>query len=110
VTALRNDGRRQRVQYNIVGGNEEEIFEINLNTGWIRVNDSKKLDRERQSKFSLVVSAVTDGSIPLYAHSVVQIVLKDENDNIPRFTQNSYMSSVWEGNSKGTFVTQVSQV
>jgi protocadherin-16/23 len=31
----------------------------------------------------------------------------DANDNVPRFTQDDYSAVVWEGNAKGTFVTQV---
>ena len=34
--------------------------------------------------------------------------LLDRNDNKPRFTQDEYISAVKEGNSKGTFVVQVS--
>ena len=36
------------------------------------------------------------------------VELLDRNDNRPRFTQDEYISAVWEGNSKGTFVVQVS--
>ncbi|CAG7831120.1 unnamed protein product [Allacma fusca] len=107
VTALRNDGRRQRILYSIVGGNEDNIFEMISTTGLLKIKDQTNLDRERRSKYSLVVSAKTDGPTPLYAHVLVHVNVTDENDNIPRFTQDSYVASVWEGNNKGTFVTQV---
>ena len=40
-------------------------------------------------------------------YAAVYVELLDRNDNKPRFTQDEYISAVWEGNSKGTFVVQV---
>ena len=107
VTALRNDGRRTRIQYGIEGGNEDGIFEIVPSSGLLQVKDGSKLDRETKAVYNLVISAKTEGPTPLLAYTTVQVNVTDENDNSPRFTQDSYLSSVWEGNHKGTFVTQV---
>ena len=38
------------------------------------------------------------------------IAVRDKNDNKPRFTQEVYFARAWEGNNKGTFVTQVMAV
>jgi protocadherin-16/23 len=38
----------------------------------------------------------------------VWVTVRDENDNAPRFAQERYVSAVWEGNDRGTYVTQVS--
>ena len=43
-----------------------------------------------------------------YGYTTVWVNLRDVNDNAPRFTQDRYISSVFEGNKDGTYVTQVS--
>lgn len=49
VTAVRSDGRRQRVAYSLGSGNELAAFAIDEETGSIRVNDPAKLDAEAWS-------------------------------------------------------------
>ena len=108
VMAFRSDGRRQRITYNFGSGNEDQIFDINANNGLIRVRDARKLDFETLAKLRLIIMAQAEEEPPMYAYTTVWINLKDINDNAPRFTQDRYVSSVWEGNNKGTFVMQVS--
>uniref|UniRef100_A0A1A9WW10 Cadherin domain-containing protein n=1 Tax=Glossina brevipalpis TaxID=37001 RepID=A0A1A9WW10_9MUSC len=50
------------------------------------------------------------GSAPLYAYAEFIVELEDANDNNPQFTQSLYVATVWEGNSKGTFVAQVKAI
>uniref|UniRef100_A0A1B0GD92 Cadherin domain-containing protein n=1 Tax=Glossina morsitans morsitans TaxID=37546 RepID=A0A1B0GD92_GLOMM len=50
------------------------------------------------------------GSAPLYAYAEFVVELEDANDNSPQFTQPQYAATVWEGNSKGTFVAQVKAI
>jgi protocadherin-16/23 len=107
VSAVRSDGRRQRVTYSFGSGNEENTFEINSNNGLIRVRDQKRLDFESAPHLRLIVVAQAEGASPLYGYATVWVDLLDQNDNAPRFTQDSYTSAVWEGNNKGTFVMQV---
>jgi len=109
VSAVRSDGRRQRVTYSFGSGNEENTFEINSNNGLIRVRDMK-LDFESTPRLRLIVVAQAEGSSPspLYGYATVWVDLLDRNDNSPRFTQDRYTAAVWEGNNKGTFVMQVS--
>ena len=107
MSAVRSDGRRQRVTYSFGSGNEENTFEINSNNGLIRVRDQKRLDFESSPRLRLIIVAQAEGASPLYGYATVWVDLLDQNDNAPRFTQDSYTSSVWEGNNKGTFVMQV---
>ena len=72
----------------------------------ITVRHNTDLDYERNRRFNLTVSAESDEPKLQEFVSVVISVL-DENDNPPHFTQNRYVSTVWEGNNKGTYVTQV---
>ena len=42
-----------------------------------------------------------------FGYATVIVNLQDANDNAPRFMQDTYISAVWEGNSRGTYVTQI---
>jgi len=46
ITAVRTDGRKQRVTYSIASGNDYDTFAIDENTGMLRVNDPTRLDAE----------------------------------------------------------------
>lgn len=107
VTAVRSDGRRQKIIYSFGAGNEAYIFVINSESGIIQVRNPKYLDYELRKEIRLVVEAKTDGSPNLRGFCDVIIKLTDQNDNAPTFTQQEYSASVWEGNSKGAFVLQV---
>lgn len=109
VTALRSDGRRQRVIYEIGNGNDQYAFEIDSNSGVLRVNNSENLDYEGYPgpRRILVIVARTEGSSPLYGYCEVIVNLRDQNDHAPRFTQQQYIANVFEGNTKGEFVVQL---
>lgn len=107
VSAIRTDGRKQKILYSIGMGNEENIFVINSETGIIQVRDPKFLDYELHNKIRLVVEAKTETNNVRHGYCDVIINLVDQNDNAPKFTQQQYTASVWEGKSKGTFVLQV---
>ncbi|KAK9891679.1 hypothetical protein WA026_015647 [Henosepilachna vigintioctopunctata] len=107
VTAVRTDGRRQKIIYSFGSGNEDNIFSINSDNGIIQIKDSKKLDFEKYHNIVLVVEAKTDSYPILHSYCEVIINLTDQNDNAPKFSQQLYTASVWEENNKGTFVLQV---
>lgn len=107
VAAVRTDGRRQNITYSFGSGNEDNIFVINSETGIIQVRDPKYLDYELFKEITLIVEAKTDGFPSLRGYCTVKINLTDENDNAPKFTQQQYTASVWEGNNKGALVLQV---
>ncbi|XP_045768746.1 protein dachsous [Maniola jurtina] len=109
VTALRSDGRRQRISYEFGNGNDQYAFEIDSNTGVIRVNNSANLDYESYPgpTRQLVIVARTEGTPTLYGYCNLIINLLDQNDHAPRFTQQQYTANVLEGNTKGEFVVQL---
>lgn len=112
LNAVRSDGRRQKIIYSFGSGNEDGTFSIDAVTGEIKIRNSQNLDYERFSRLKsdgieLVVVARTDGSPLLYGYCSIKVELQDENDNSPRFTQQQYSASVWEGNNKGAFVIKV---
>ncbi|XP_047493063.1 protein dachsous-like [Penaeus chinensis] len=108
VGVYRTDARLPRITYSFGSSNEENIFDINSNNGLIRVRNPERLDYETLPKMRLIVVARAESEVPLYAYTSVWITLVDVNDNRPRFTQDQYISSVWEGYNKGAYVMQVS--
>ena len=107
VHAVRSDGRRQRVIYTFLRGNENGAFEINSNNGLIRVRDPEMIDYENQKTFTLTVQGQGLGLEDLNAYSTVIIKVKDVNDNVPKFTQEVYQARVQEGYRKNSVVTTV---
>lgn len=108
VNAVRNDGRRQMIVYNLEHGNDDDAFVIDAKNGEISVADSERLDYERRQSIRLIVGARTEGiSPPIFAYCEVTVRLQDENDNAPRFTQRQYEAAVSEGIGKGTLVANV---
>nr|CAD7392289.1 unnamed protein product [Timema cristinae] len=105
VSAVRTDGRRQRISYSLGSGNEDSIFDVDPGSGMVQVRDSRGLDYEQSRELRLSVVAETEG--PLFGYCEVVVHLQDYNDNPPYFTQPQYSAAVWEGNNKGTFVMQV---
>ena len=64
VSAIDSDLQAEfsRFTYFISDGNEEGLFRIDLNSGWITTN--KELDREEQQMHELNVEAIDSGSPP----------------------------------------------
>ncbi|XP_067851878.1 protocadherin-10-like [Heptranchias perlo] len=67
----------------------------------------KPLDREQQSTFTLVLTAI-DGGVP-HRSSTARIIITvvDANDNAPLFDQEIYRATVVEHVAKGTLVIKV---
>ena len=82
-----------------------KIFGID-NNGQIKV--LLKLDREIKSHYSAVVIVQDCGSPALKVSTRIQVEVLDENDESPRFSLNSYKTSVHENIAKGSPVLQVS--
>ncbi|XP_076362796.1 protein dachsous-like isoform X2 [Tachypleus tridentatus] len=108
VRAVSLDDQNTIIKYSFQMANGEEPFTINSETGLIKVHDPKYLDFESSPYLQIPVIAQTEGPLPVYGYASLIVQLTDKNDNPPQFSQERYVSSVWEGNHKGTFVTQVS--
>lgn len=107
IAAVRTDGRRQRISYSFGMGNEYNAFGLNSDTGMIQVKEPKTLDYELHKEIRLIIEAKTESNQELRSFCAVIVKLTDQNDNSPKFTQQQYTASVWEGNKKGAFVLQV---
>ncbi|CAI9725797.1 protein dachsous-like [Octopus vulgaris] len=104
ITATYKKQIDSSVNYYFISGNEDAVFHLNNRSGEISVQDPDKLDYETVSKIRLIVMA-KKGSERAYAS--VNIAVIDKNDHPPVFTQQHYVSYVWENDKRNTLITKV---
>lgn len=95
--------------YSIVGGDGQEKFLIDSSTGVVYVFE--KLDREQAENYTLIVRAADCNGVltpeSLTGTIPVIITVIDVNDNVPKFTPQSYMVTVEETAPAGSTVLTV---
>ncbi|XP_060041270.1 cadherin-3 [Erinaceus europaeus] len=98
-----------RIFYSITGPGAdsppEGFFSIEKETGWLLLN--KPLDREKTAKYELLGHAVSENGASVEDPMNISIIVTDQNDNKPKFTQDVFRGSVLEGMLPGTSVMQV---
>ncbi|XP_065126991.1 protocadherin alpha-2-like [Paramisgurnus dabryanus] len=67
----------------------------------------KALDRERQSKHILVLTATDGGNPPKYGTLNITVIVLDTNDNRPVFSRDSYSTTLQENALLGTIVITI---
>ncbi|XP_075164704.1 FAT atypical cadherin kugelei [Haematobia irritans] len=97
-------GVNAEIRYYIVGGNEQQKFNIDHEIGSIILN--LEVDFEKTTSFYLTVQAIDGGLPPLSSQTFVNISVIDVNDNTPRFSQNLYRVKIAENCEKGEKVLQ----
>ncbi|KAM9376008.1 uncharacterized protein KZ484_008502 [Pholidichthys leucotaenia] len=65
------------------------------------------LDREKQSKYDLTITAKDKGKPPLSSEKTISVVVSDVNDNSPEFSLSPYTFYVTECNDPGVSVFSV---
>ena len=90
------DADTNTLQFSIAGGNQDNKFTVNSQTGEVFVSSS--LDRDVISRYDLTV-IVTDGS--LVDTGVLMVEVEDVNDNAPVFSLSPYTINVSEGANVG---------
>ncbi|NWX48793.1 PCD23 protein, partial [Steatornis caripensis] len=103
-----DDGLNGEVTYSLID-DTFGAFAINSVTGSIVT--TKTLDRETKSQYTFRAVA-SDCSTHLPRSTTVTlcgltVLIRDVNDNIPKFEQSYYIASVWEGQSPKTDIIQV---
>ncbi|XP_055777244.1 cadherin-15 [Salvelinus fontinalis] len=83
----------------------KNLFEIDDKTGWIR--SMIPLDREEYRSFTLKAFALSPSGERLENPSTIEIVVLDQNDNRPNFSQKEFAGSVYEFSVPGTSVMSV---
>ncbi|KAM4592517.1 cadherin-15 isoform 2-T2 [Odontesthes bonariensis] len=84
----------------------KNLFEIDDKTGVIR--SKRPLDREKHSSFTLKAFALSSSGERLENPTTIEIMVLDQNDNRPAFTQNQFVGTVAEFSVPGTSVMSVS--
>nr|XP_020469983.1 protocadherin-23 isoform X2 [Monopterus albus] len=98
-------GENGTVHYSIVGDDYRDRFTINSHTG--AVSTTQVLDREERQNYTIIIQARDCGPAPLSSSTQLQLVLLDQNDNIPSFIHKIYHTSISEGLSAGAEVLRV---
>ena len=81
-------GVNSQIEYEIISGNVQDAFAIDLDTGRVTVNGS--LDREILPLYILKIRASDKGTPSLFSEKEFTVELTDEDDNAPVFNPASY--------------------
>ncbi|XP_041506349.1 cadherin-3 isoform X1 [Microtus oregoni] len=104
-----NKDRGTKIFYSITGPGAdsppEGVFTIEKETGWLLLN--MPLDREKIVKYELYGHAVSENGASVEEPMNISIIVTDQNDNKPKFTQETFRGRVIEGATPGMSVMQV---
>ncbi|XP_051810391.1 protocadherin gamma-A2-like isoform X2 [Acanthochromis polyacanthus] len=67
----------------------------------------KPLDREKEERLTLTLTAVDGGELQLSGTVHIHVTVLDANDNAPVFSQSTYKGSLMENSQKGTSLLTV---
>uniref|UniRef100_A0A8B9TPG7 Cadherin EGF LAG seven-pass G-type receptor 2 n=1 Tax=Anas platyrhynchos TaxID=8839 RepID=A0A8B9TPG7_ANAPL len=101
-------GPNANVLYRLLNaGGANEVFEIDPRSGVIRTRGP--VDREAVEAFELLVEATDQGQEPgpRSATATVRIVVEDDNDNAPQFSEKRYIAQVPEDVAPNSAVLRV---
>ncbi|XP_045548321.1 protocadherin beta-16 isoform X2 [Salmo salar] len=98
-----DNGSYGKVSYSMASRDAKELFQINAETGEIRVSD--KLDYEEENNYQLNVKAKDHGGLSDTCKVVIEII--DENDNSPTIQLMSFSNTIAENSPPGTTVAVI---
>lgn len=124
IAVDKDNGDNGLITYNIVSGNEDGRFNIDMENGFIELAkplirklepQSKALNSNQNSvsnlisgKYNLVVSASDHGTpMPKEARVNIKIIIQGSTNNPPRFLESVYYANISENVSLGSFVVRV---
>lgn len=98
-------GSNAAIRYAIIGGNTQNTFQIDSQTGDVIL--VKALDYEAVKNFKIIIRA-QDGGLPAKSNTTQLLVrVKDVNDNVPRFHTSLFQEAVPESAAIGYSVLKV---
>ncbi|XP_071599107.1 protocadherin-23 isoform X1 [Heliangelus exortis] len=103
VEAYQHEFTGEDLKYSIFN-DKENIFSVHPLTGAITVKEPKFLDYEVKKKIHLTVLAENRLNSALCG---ITVFIEDVNDNVPKFEQNYYKATVWEGQNPKTDIIQI---
>ena len=89
-----DSGTNAELSYSIIESPSSKLFEIDVNTGEVRVKN--QLDREEVQRYQFYVAAVDKGVPSKTGTANVVVNVLDRNDNDPKFMLSGYSFSVIE--------------
>ena len=100
-----DEGLNAVIHYSIIGGNTQDQFEVNEDSGDISV--TKQLDHENTKTYRLVIRAQDRGSPTRSNTTQVIINLEDVNDHSPKFYSQYFQEAVAENVPKGFSIVRI---
>ncbi|XP_044071046.1 LOW QUALITY PROTEIN: B-cadherin-like [Siniperca chuatsi] len=104
-----NEDKVKKIYYSISGPGADQppvgLFTMDRDTGNLYV--TQPLDRETETKYTFQVHAVADGSGNAEQPMDITVIVIDQNDNKPVFTQATYLGEVAEASPIGFEVIKV---
>ncbi|XP_027697609.1 protocadherin Fat 2 isoform X3 [Vombatus ursinus] len=98
-------GFNGKLVYVLAGGNEESRFDVELETGLLKV--AAPLDHEATSFYILNVTVYDLGTPQKSSWKQLAVNVGDENDNTPRFPPGGYQVEIREDTEVGTTIAQM---
>ncbi len=99
-------GANGTVLYEILNGNDDEVFSINTTTGELYLMGA--LDYEKQKYHYIGVNATDQANDPLHGYTTIVIDVTNTNDNEPIFASSKYAVTTPFTASVGTNILNVS--
>jgi len=104
-------GNNSVQSYEIVDRNDDGAFDLKVSRPTsefqVKLVVSKRLDREINDSYYLVIEARDGGSPPRIGRKGLSITVLDSNDHFPKFSKDLYVGEVRENSRVGTFVLNV---
>ncbi|XP_069812815.1 protocadherin gamma-B4-like [Dendropsophus ebraccatus] len=98
------------VQSYTLSGNDNFRLREKITTNGIKYPEiilEKSLDREKQSSYELVLTALDGGNPQKSSTATIRITVQDVNDNLPMFNQDTYRIRLQENAAIGSLVIQL---
>lgn len=105
-------GNNSVQSYEIVDRNDGGVFDLKVlrptsEIFQVKLVVSKRLDREINDSYYLVIEARDGGSPPRVGRKGLSIAVLDSNDHFPKFSKDLYVGEVRENSPVGTFLLNV---
>nr|XP_036675635.1 cadherin-87A [Drosophila suzukii] len=107
IVKARDADTMSRISYRIRGSEQvEAIFDIDRETGQISIRPNATLDVTNLNSDQLIFAVEANDGL-FSAHCGVNITVRDVNNHVPKFEQQSYSAVVEENSEIGTSVERV---
>lgn len=108
VVAAKDVDKTSHVTYSIIAGNNDDLFNIDPNTGKIRMSGSKGFNMHKNKDGESFIVLTIEGDDGKHtATTLVNITILDVNNNAPEFSKRNYVEAIQEDVPVGTVIAEV---